>query len=162
MKRFIAFIFVTATILTSKVSADDAADVKAAVLRLNKAFNDGNVEVMSEYLSVWSLFNFKGRLLNESDEFDEDAWKSAFEAGFKVDRSWKHLDVKVYGNAAVVTGYHVGMTILTNGAFMQGTRRVSEFWIKEGSKWRQVHRHASQLEPARREEIFPQKATKGQ
>ena len=133
------------------------------MLKLNAAFNAGDVEVMSEYrLSGRSLFGFRGRLLNVAEGFDKDGLKSAFEAGLKFNRSWKHLDVKVYGNAAVVTGYHGGRTTGTNGTFIQGTRRVSEFWIKQGGKWKQVHRHASQLESAQREEISPQEATNGQ
>ena len=164
MKRLITTLIVLTVSLTlmSAATADDAADVKAAVLKLDEAFNAGDVEVISEYLSGRSLFNFRGRLLNVAEGFDKDGLKSAFEAGLKFDRSWKHLDVKVYGNAAVVTGYHGGRTTRTNGSFIQGTRRVSEFWIKQSGTWKQVHRHASQLESALREEISPPEATNGQ
>ena len=147
-------------VLASAAIADDAADVKAAVLKLNAAANAGDVEVISQYISPQrSLFNFSGRLLFVAEEFDPERAKAAFEAGVKYNRSWTHLDVKVYGNAAVVTGYHRGRYTGRSGTYTQGTRRVSEVWIKQDGKWMRVHRHASQLEPSARERGQAQAAT---
>jgi len=70
--------------------------------------------------SEGSSFSFRGRLST-------------------AEGSWKHFDVKVYGNAAVVAGYQEGSVNLSS---VQGTRRVSEFWINQG-EWKRVHRHVS-------------------
>ena len=165
MKRVIAvaMVLVGSLVLSSKAAADDADDVKAAVLKSNEAWNSGDVDVMAQYLHPRrSLFNYRGRLLNKSEGFDKDALKAAFEAGLKVNRTWRHLDVKVYGNAAVVTGYHVGRTTRPDGSYIQGARRVSEFWTKQNGQWKRVHRHASQSEAAPRERMSaPQESTNG-
>jgi len=165
MKRLItALIVLTASlILTSTATADDAADVKAAVLKLTEALNSGDAEAIPEYLSVDSGFSYRGRLFSRWEGDVTVAWyKSLFDAGVKWNWSWRHLDVKVYGNAAVVTGYQEGNYTHSSGTIVQGTKRVSEFWIKQGGKWKRVHRHVSQLEPAQREVVSPQEATNGQ
>ena len=139
------------SILTTPAIAGDADDVKSAVLKMNAAWNAGDIETISEHNADGSLFNFTGLLLVNT-EFDKERTKSQFEEGLKYDRTWKHLEVTVYGNSAVVTGYHVGRATLPDGTYRDGTRRVSEFWTKMGGKWKLVHRHASQLEPSKRKD----------
>ena len=137
MKRVIAvgMVLVASMALSTKATADDAADVKAAVLRLNEASNSGDVDTMAQYLGQGrSLFNLSGRLLSVSEGYDKDAARAAFEAGRKYNRTWRHLDVKTYGDAAVVTGYHVGSNTAPNGSIFRGTRRVTEVWIKQGGQ----------------------------
>ncbi len=149
--------------LSTAAIADDADDVRAAVLKLNEAGNSGDVDAIAQYLhQERSLFSLAGRLLINFEGFNKDARKAAYEAGLKVNRSWRHLDVKVYGNAAVVTGYHVGRTTRPDGSYIQGARRVSEFWTKQNGQWKLVHRHASQSEPAPRERMSaPPESTNG-
>ena len=164
MKRvfMILIVFVASIILSNRAIADDAADVKAAWLKSNAALNSGNADAASQSLHPEAtLFNYGGRTLNDR-WFNPEGLKAAFEAGLKCDWNANHLNVKVYGNAAVVTGYHVGTITPPNGNVSQGTRRFSEFWIKQDGKWTCVHRHASQLEPVPRETLSPPEATNGQ
>ncbi len=163
MKRFITtlIVLIASLILASSAAADDVSDVKEAWVKVNAAFNAGDVDIMSQYIHAEaSLFNYEGRTLSEG--FDKDGFKAGFDAGLKFDWDANHLNVKVYGNAAVVTGYHVGTITLPNGDVSQGTRRFSEVWIKENGNWKQVHRHASQLEPVPRETLSSTEATNGQ
>jgi len=151
----VVVIFVLALIPTM-ANADDVSDVKTSWLKLNQAQNAGDVEVMSQfYYPERSLFDYAGRTLRVSEGFDKAAYKAAFDSGVKFNWNANHLDAKVYGNAAVVTGYHVGTITNADGSIAQGTRRFSEFWIKEGKSWKQVHRHASMLEPVPRGIIPP-------
>ena len=157
-----AMVLLSGMILASAAAADDAADVREAVLKLDAAFNAGDVEVISQYIHPErSLFNYQGRILSEGG-FNPSILKTEFDEGLKFNWRIRHLGVKVYGNAAVVTGYHVGTITLLDGAVQRGTRRISEFWIKQDGKWMRVHRHASQLEPPVRETIEPQPATNTQ
>lgn len=141
-------------VLATAAFGDDADDVKEAVLELNAAHNAGDVEIVSKYLSELSIFNLAGNLLLEV-EFNKNELRARIEDGLKTNRSWRHLEVEVYGNTALVTGYHLGRTTSPDGSFIQGTRRVSEFWVKKGGNWKSVHRHASQLEPDEREQVSP-------
>lgn len=163
MKQIIVvlMVLVGSLALSTAAIADDADDVRAAVLKLNEAWNSGDVDAIAQYLHhERSLFNYRGRLLTKG--FNKDALKAVYEAGLKFNRRWKHLDVKVHGNAAVVTGYHNGRTTGADGSYIQGTRRVSEFWAKQNGQWKQVHRHASQSEPAPRERMSaPPESTNG-
>ena len=164
MKKVIVLMMgLVIVVLTTVATADDAADVRAAVLKLDEAVNSGDADAIAQYLhQERSLFNYNGRLLFKSVGFNKDARKAAYEAGLKVNRTWRHLDVKVYGNAAVVTGYHVGRTTRPDGSYIQGARRVSEFWTKQNGQWKRVHRHASQSEPAPRERMSaPPESTNG-
>ena len=81
--------------------------------------------------------------------------------GFKYNRYIRHIDVRVYGNAAVVSGYKTGSITWPSGNKTAGNIRFSEVWIKQGGQWKTVHGHASPLEPARFEMIAPV-ATDGQ
>ena len=135
-------------LLTGQTVADDAGDVESAVLALNTAANQGDVKTIVKYIAdSRTLFNIRGRMLSHYGKMDADGLKSIFEAGLKIDRRWKNLEVEVYGDAAVVTGYHIGRNTNANGGFSEGNRRVTEVWTKMDSGWKRVHRHASQLEP---------------
>lgn len=146
MKRLIAILMVLVggMVLTTIASADDVAD---AVLELLAAMNAGDVHAWTQKTHPErSIFFYGGELLSEG--FDKNSLKAALDAGLKFDCVIRHLGVKVYGNAAVVTGYNVGTLTLPDGTSQQGSRRFSEVWIKTGGQWKQVHRHASRVLPA--------------
>jgi ketosteroid isomerase-like protein len=82
---------------------------------------------------------------DSSNSLDEEtaALKADFESGLKLNMDLRHLDVKVYGNAAVVTGYVVGTSTAPSGVIEQVMNRRSAVLIKEGGKWKEVHLHSS-------------------
>jgi hypothetical protein len=86
--------------------------------------------------------------------------QARYDSGWKLNLVIRHLDVKVYGNAAVVTAYVDG-PVTYGGTTLRGTRRETQVWIKQSGQWKRVHLHQSQLEPAPRE-IITQTATDGQ
>ena len=160
MRRLIAILMLLSggMVLTNVAAADDAADVKAAVLDVNAALNAGDVDTVAKYIHPDSnRFNLGGRLLIEG--FNKDRLKTGIDDGLNFNRQIRHISVKVYGNAAVVTGYLLGSVTYPNGTISRGTRRFSEVWIKQQGKWIVVHRHDSQLEPRPRELIPPPAAT---
>ncbi len=123
MKRLfsILIVFVSGMFLATVVEADDAADVRAAVMGLNAARNEGNVDALAKYIHPErSIFYYGGALLSEG--FDKNGFKAEVDAGLKFDWVISHLGVKVYGDAAIVTGYNVGTITSPDGTAQQGSR----------------------------------------
>ncbi len=146
MKRLTAIlmILVGGVVLTTVAYADDKADVKAAQAALAAAYNAGDADAVAQYrLPESSGFFPEGGLLDE--EFDKNRLKAAFDSGLKLNIYFHHIDVKVYDNAAVVTGYEVGMVTYADGTTFKGPRRLSSVWIKQGGRWKQAHVHISMI-----------------
>ena len=164
MKRVIAvaMVLVGGLVLSTIAIADDAADVKAASQALDAAFENKDMAVILGYMHPErSRYGSGGGLLWEG--FRGDGLKAAFDAGLKIDNGTiRHLTVKIYGNTGVVTGYRGINVTLANGTTFRGTDRISEVWIKQQGKWKLIHSHSSQLDPAPRETISPpQESTNG-
>ena len=145
MKRLISIliIFVGGTALTTVATADDADDVKAAHIASLAALNAGDVDAYAQYrVPQQSGFYPDGGLL---EEFDRNGLKAALEAGLKFNLQHKHLDVKVYDNAAVTTGYETGTVTYPDGTTLKGPRRYSAVWINQAGQWKLVHLHISMI-----------------
>ena len=113
-------------------------DVKAAVQKYITALNTGDVNAyVQSRTPEYSAFG-GGGLVEKYHSLEEQ--RSRFQrninSGVEFDLQTRHLDVRVYGNAAIVTGYAVG----GNSA----DQRTS-VWIKQGGQWKQAHRHTSPL-----------------
>jgi len=145
MKLLVALliILVWGLVLTTAANADDVDDVKAAVLAVDAAFNTGDVDAFAQYMHPEHSSFFPGELLLEG--FSKDRLKALFDSGLKFDLETRHLNVKIYGNTAVATGYNVGTITLPDGTINQLTNRFTEVWIKQQGKWKRVHIHASPL-----------------
>jgi len=143
MRQLIVILMIGSLVLTTVATADDADDVKAAQLALIAALNEGDVEIIAQYLlSEHSRFPAE-RLLVEG--FTKEDLKAAFNAGLKLAITARHLDVKIYGNTAIATGYIEGSITLPGGIFEEIRQRFTEVWIKQGNNWKRVHIHSSPL-----------------
>ena len=142
-------LLVVGMFLTSVVMADDVDDVKAAVQRYIATLNaeDANAYVQSR-VPEYSVFA-GGGLLDRSTSLEEqrNSFQGRIDSGIRISRQLRHLDVKVYGNAAVVTGYMLGTTTGPDGTVNQQRQQRTGVWIKQGGQWKEVHRHSSQLFP---------------
>ncbi len=131
---------------TAVAVADDADDVKAAVQRYIATLNaeDANAYVQSR-VPEYSVFA-GGGLLDRSTSLEEqrNGFQGRIDSGIRISRQLRHLDVKVYGNAAVVTGYMLGTTTWPDGTTQLSSQRTG-VWIKQGGQWKEVHRHSSPL-----------------
>ncbi len=164
MKRVIAvaMVLVGSLVLSTIAIADDAADVKAASQALDAAFENKDMAVIVQYMHLeHSWYGGGGRLLREG--FNKDGLKAAFDAGLKIDTgAFRHVTVKTYGNTGLLTGYQTYTVTLPSGTILRGSDRISEVWTKQQGKWKVIHSHSSQLEPAPRERISPpQESTNG-
>jgi ketosteroid isomerase-like protein len=148
MKRFISLtmIFVCGVILSNVAWAGDVEDIKKATLEHFATLNAGNVAAHIEHhLQGHTTFGGDGGLLWGDDSLEEEKniLQADFDAGLKLNLRVRHLDVKVYGNTAVVTGYAVGTSTAPNGKTEQVMIRRTAVLIKQGNKWKEVHLHSS-------------------
>ena len=133
--------------LTSAVAADEVEDVKAATENWLSALNAGDVTALLPYYhSEETSFGGLGDLLTEGIHTKE-FMTAFFESGFKTDLQWRHMKVKVFGKAAVVTGYLTGTVTLPGGTVLPDSWRSSVMWVQQEGEWKIVHFHASELLP---------------
>ena len=129
--------------------ADDVADVKAAVQSYFAAINSGNGAAMAQHrIPQYSVFGGGGLIERSSSIAQQrDDFQALADAGRKLNLRIQHLEVTVYGNAAVVTGYLTGKNTAPDGTVNQQRQQRTGVWIKQAGQWREVHRHSSPLLP---------------
>ncbi len=90
-------------------------------------------------------FDAVGGLLVEAQSLEEQVrdLQAEFDAGTVLNLYLRHLQVRIYGDAAVVTGYIVGTTTNVEGSVVQTMNRRTEVLIRQGGEWKEVHSHAS-------------------
>ncbi len=69
--------------------------------------------------------------------------QAVFDAGTGLDIYLRHVQVRIYGDAAVVTGYITGTTTNPDGSVVQTMDRRTAVLIRQGGEWKEVHSHAS-------------------
>ena len=110
-------VLVVGMLATTITMADDSDDVKAAFLAMFAAVNAGDAGTMTQHHTPeYSGFNRGGALLvvNTSLEEQRTARQAIFDA-IKINLQPRNVEVKVYGNAAVVRAYLVGSANPPNG-----------------------------------------------
>ncbi len=138
-------LFIISMFLTAVAMADDVDDVKAADENYYAAMNSGDARgwAQSRLSAESTRFGPGGGLLEVfgSLEEQEQNRKAEFDAGLKYNLRARHLDIRVYGNTAVVTLYGVGAA----GNNAQVNNRITRVWGKQGGQWKMIHAHLSPL-----------------
>ncbi len=140
-------LLVVGMFLMPAVLADDVDDVKAAMQSYFDAINSGNGAAVARHrVPGYSIFG-GGGLIERSGSIAQQGndIQVQTDAGWKRDYRIQHLEVRVYGNAAVVTGYMTGTLTVPDGTVIQQRQQRTGVWIKQGGQWKEVHRHGSQL-----------------
>ncbi len=140
-------LFVIGMFLTTVAMADDVDDVKAAVQSFFVAINAGDADAMIQTrMAGYSIFT-GGGLLERSGSLEDQKrdFQASADSGFRRNLQIRHLEVKVYGNAAVVTGYLTGTITTADGTTQQVRQERTGVWIKQGGRWGEAHRHQSPL-----------------
>jgi ketosteroid isomerase-like protein len=90
-------------------------------------------------------FDAVGGLLVEAQSLEEQVrdWQAVFDAGTVLNSYLRHLQVRIYGDAAVVTGYIMGTTTNPDGSVVPVMDRRTAVLIRQGGEWKEVHSHAS-------------------
>jgi ketosteroid isomerase-like protein len=145
MKRFLILLLLGSLTFTLPASADniDSVSVRTAAQDLLVAASAGDTENLNRFfLSENSMF---GRDGGPRSAFNASYMHTEFEAGLRYKLKWRHLDVKLYGDTAVTTGYAVGTVTHPDGAAKTGTWRTSLVWVKKDGVWKIAHDHTSEL-----------------
>ena len=148
MKTLMVTLTVMGMFLTTVALGDDADDVKAALNGHYAARNAGDADAYVQLHSPKrSNFGLGGQLLNKSASLEnqKNNLQAAFDAGRKYNLQLRHLEVEVYGNAAVATGYLVGTVTQPDGTTRQVATRRTVVLIKQAGQWKTVHGHSSPL-----------------
>ncbi len=90
-------------------------------------------------------FDAVGGLLVEAQSLEEQVrdLQAVFDEGIVLDNYLRHLQVRIYGDAAVVTGYITGTETNPDGSVVQTMNRRTAVLIRQGGEWKEVHSHAS-------------------
>ena len=139
-------LFVIGMFATAVAMADDVDDVKAEMERYFAALNAGDTNgYIQHFAPETSAFVGTG-LMSHADSLEEQrrAFQASLDDGLKRNLQLRHLEVKVYGNTAVTTGYVVGTTTF-NGTTNQTRAQRTAVLIKQGGQWKEVHQHRSLL-----------------
>ena len=133
--------------LSGPGAAEEVDDVRAATEGWISDLNTQNVTALvAHYHPDETSYGGFGELLAEGVH-TEGNMTAFFESGFKTDLQWRHLQVKVFGKAAVVTGYLVGAVTLPGDKALEDSWRTSVMWVQKEGEWKIVHFHASELSP---------------
>jgi len=137
-------LLVAGMFLTTVAMADDVDDVKAEMERYFAALNAGDANAYIQHFMPETSAIVGTGLISHAYSLEEQ--KNAFVAsGLKRNLQLRHLEVKVYGNTAVVTGYVVGSTTNATGTTFQTRALRTGVMIKQGGQWKEVHQHRSLL-----------------
>lgn len=124
------------------------SEVRQLVEAAWKDFQQQDVGRLAELFHPdFNMFAHTGDLRTEGTT-DRDRIQAYFDAGALNQTVLRHLDVKVYGDAALVTGYTAGLVRSTMGVTEVGTWRYTAMLVKEDDRWQLVHNHFSPLSPA--------------
>ena len=128
--------------------ADDAEDVEAVVREHFATLNAGDqvAHMQQHHVPVYNRFTING-LRNHFDSIEEQQQQiqSVFDQGSKYNLRLTDVEVSVFGDSAVLSGYVVGSILRPNGNTIQRTDRFSAMLVKQGGQWKTVHAHASAL-----------------
>ena len=135
--------------LTTAAPAEDAEDVKMAARATYEALNNADVDTYVGLVAPQgTLYGGNGSFLQERQPTTEalrSNLQGMFDAGLRYDYQVRNLDVKVYGDSAVVTGYVTGTRTAPDGVTRQVALRRTMVWIRQGGAWQVVHVHSSPL-----------------
>ncbi len=145
----IATLFAAGMFLMPVAMADDADDVEAVVQSYIAALNAGDANAFMQYrIPERSSFGGGGGLLSRpasSLQEQRNALEAQVRAGVKRNYQITHMEVRVYGNTAVVTGYLTGTRTEPNGTVTPRRDRRTGVFVKLGGQWKEVHHHQSPL-----------------
>lgn len=149
MKRFVAVLGgVLAIMVVAPAGMAQSAEeeIVAAQHAHFETLRTGDARAhMAQHAPDATSFDAAGELLVEAQSLEEQVrdLQAVFDAGTILDSYLRHLQVRIYGDAAVVTGYIMGSTTNPDGSVVPVMDRRTAVLIRQGDEWKEVHSHAS-------------------
>ena len=141
--RRIILVFCLMSSLASGSARAQEDDVRAAVEETLAALVARDVPAFANFYHEDTRGFFVDRS-NMIEGFSSLAVRAAFITGLRLDVVMSDLNVKVYGDAAVVGALFRGSVTLPGGAIASGTWRYSETRVLDDGTWKVVQYHLSQ------------------
>lgn len=137
---------VAPTLHTKSPGAGDPraeAEVREAVADLIDGYNSGSVEQIERRLAAErNGFQGEGGFLRDIVDLEE--LRGAFKSGVRLKFEMRDLEVAVYGETALTTGFFGGTVNRPNGSSsMDGPWRASLVWNRQDGVWKLAHSHLS-------------------
>jgi ketosteroid isomerase-like protein len=141
-------IFTVGLLFIFPALADDMDDVTEAVEAYFTSLNTGNVDGWIElFTEGHTTFAGGGGMLERADSLEEQrrVRQAGVDAGLARNLAGRHIEVRIYGMTAVATNYVVGTLPVPGGTPQRILRRRTAVLVKQGDRWKIVHRHISSL-----------------
>jgi len=142
----IATTLLAGLLLTSEVQAGDVEDIIALEQGHYLARNAGDLDTWVRYhLPERDRFGPGGGLLSQgtSGEEEKRSLKAQLDAGMKYNHRLVHVQVRIYGDTAITTGYVVGSSTSPDGTTRQVMMRRTGVVIQRNGQWKELHNHLS-------------------
>ena len=133
-------------LLSTGVQAGDVEDIIALEQGHYLARNNGDVDTWMQYhLPERDGFGPGGGLLSQGTSAEEEkkSLKAQLDAGMKYNHRLIHVEVKIFGDTAITTGYVVGSATSPDGTTSQAMMRRTGVVIKRNGQWKELHNHLS-------------------
>jgi len=144
--KAITTLFVVGMFVTTLAMADDVDDVKATIRGHFDAVNSGDVADYTPYYANQGSAFSGGELLQRlSVEQRKNNFQTGVDNGLRRNLQMRNLEVQIYGNVAIATGYLLGSTTAPDGTTQRTSQQRTGILIKQGGQWKEVHRHNSPL-----------------
>ncbi len=133
-------------LLSSGVQAGDVEDIIALEQGHYLARNNGDVDTWVQYhLPERDGFGPGGGLLSQGTSAEEEkrSLQAQLDAGMKYNHRLVHVEVRIFGDTAITTGYVVGSATSPDGTTSQAMMRRTGVVIKRNGQWKELHNHLS-------------------
>ncbi|MBK5293292.1 MAG: nuclear transport factor 2 family protein [Acidobacteriia bacterium] len=139
MKQALLLLALTGLMSAADNRPADEKAVRASVAQFNELAHKGDGAALDKLLSADLMYSHSNAKVESKAECIAAIVKS--KPNFVMDPG---LDVKIYGNTAVVHSKMVANNI-TNGTPTKVALDVIQVWVKTGGSWQMVARHTTRL-----------------
>ncbi len=124
----------------AQTPATDVEAVKTAVANFYSAANDRDVDTLLSYMAPggYTAFVENSKELIHSNE---QSWRELSKTDWVQNFEAIGLEVKVYKDAALVTGLRVGTTARADEEIYKHKAFLTMMWIRMEGQWRLIHLH---------------------
>ena len=155
---FLALCMAATSVAAQTDSESEVSAVRAAFLDYVDAVNQRDVDRVAEHYFRGTVSSFGRRggrlLLVTSEDSNADLGNLInfdLASGEKIHVSSEELNIHIYGDSAVITGYWVGRHRSPGEIADFGAFRFSSVWVKDAGQWHEAHRHSSFLQAGQSE-----------
>lgn len=138
--------WLAATLAVSAVPSHGMAqtaqdDVRTAVAGIYAGINSGDPDAVTQYIATggYTELTSEGRLVTLDAAYMRRVLGPAFKANFRV----TELQLRIFTDVALVTGYRVGGVLQPGGAPSEARFALSMLWVREPGGWKLSHVHLS-------------------